>query len=218
MVPTIHDALGLPTYPEMTGLSLLDLPAVDARTTVFTEDSTHDIQDFNDPSQSLEARVAIRDGWKLILFTNGNTELYHLYDTSTGAPVDPHETNDLSAGNPSLVSELTTAIVNWYAVEPNEFDSWISDPAFGIDPAERSFDLDPDGDKLANVLEAWLGTHPGEFNAGLANLTAGTTGTTFSHPQNEKPPATSPDSINGRRTSATGTPATAPTGRRADRP
>jgi uncharacterized sulfatase len=189
LVPTIHDALDLPTSPEMTGLSLLDLSAVSARRTVFSEDSMHDIQDLHDPSRSLEARVAIRDGWKLILFANGNSELYHLYDTTTGAPLDPHETTDLSARHPELAGELTTAIVNWYAVAPNDFDSWISDPAFGIAPADRDFSADPDGDKLANGLEAWLGSHPGQSNAGLRHV--GGDGTTFTlkHPRNPNPPA-----------------------------
>jgi hypothetical protein len=189
LVPTIHDALDLPLSPEMTGLSLLDLSAVSARDTVFSEDSTHDIQDLHDPSQSLEARVAIRDGWKLILFANGNSELYHLYDAATGAPVDPHETTNLSARHPELASELTTAIVNWYAVAPNDFDSWISDPAFGIAPADRDFHADPDGDRLANGLEAWLGSHPGQSNAGLRLV--GGIGNTFTlhHRHHPNPPA-----------------------------
>jgi uncharacterized sulfatase len=193
VAPTVHAALGLVPAPGMTGVDLLDPPAVTARDTVFAEDSTNDIFDLNDPSQSLEARVAIRDGWKLILFTNGSKELYHLYDTSTGNPVDPHETNNLSASNPELVSELTTAIVNWYAVAPNDFAGWISDPAFGVDPGNQGFLLDLDGDGLANGLEAWFGTNPTEFSTGIViGSTDGTT-TTFTHPQNFN----APDDING---------------------
>ena len=71
----------------------------------------------------------------------------------------------------------------------NDFNSYISDPAFGLDPAEQGFALDPDGDGLANGLEAWFGTHPGEFNAGLADLATDGTTTTFTHPVNDNPPS-----------------------------
>jgi arylsulfatase A-like enzyme/methionine-rich copper-binding protein CopC len=114
MVPTVHHALGLPIYPEMTGIDLLDPGAVAARDTVFGADYTVDIRDLDDPSQSLESRFATRAGWKLIRFVTGTDELYHLYDDATGTPVDPLETNDLSASNPALVAELTTAIDDWY--------------------------------------------------------------------------------------------------------
>jgi hypothetical protein len=69
-----------------------------------------------------------------------------------------------------------------------DFGSWISDPSFGLDPAEQGFALDPDGDRLANGLEAWFGTHPGQFNAGVAGLSTDGTTTTFTHPQNDDPP------------------------------
>jgi hypothetical protein len=69
------------------------------------------------------------------------------------------------------------------------YGDYISDPTFGLDPAEQGFDLDPDNDGLANGLEAWLGTHPGEFNVGLTGLTTDATTFTFTHPQNENPPS-----------------------------
>ena len=114
MVPTIHHALGLPVFPEMTGVDLLDPAAVAARDTVFGEDNDLEVLELSDPSASLEARFAIRDGWKLILYTNGSAELYHLYDTTTGAPVDPFESNNIAASNPALVATLSAAIVEWY--------------------------------------------------------------------------------------------------------
>jgi len=116
LVPTVLHAVGLEPTPDMTGVNLLDLDAVTARTTIFGEDSHHNMLSFPDPSQSLEARFAIRDGWKLILFEDTTSELYHLYDSGSGAPIDPFETNDLSADNPIIISNLTAAIEEWYTV------------------------------------------------------------------------------------------------------
>jgi len=71
----------------------------------------------------------------------------------------------------------------------NDFETYISDPAFGLDPGKRGFADDPDGDNLANGLEAWFGTHPGEFDAGVTITFTNGTITTFTHPQNETRPA-----------------------------
>lgn|GEM_PF-235621 len=118
LAPTVLAALGLNPSPEMPGVNLLDLNAVAARGAVFGEDYNLGMESLANPSASLEARFAIRDGWKLILAANGTAELYHLYNTATGAPVDPFETNDLSGGNPALVSNLTAAILDWQATPP----------------------------------------------------------------------------------------------------
>jgi arylsulfatase A-like enzyme len=185
MVPTVHHALGLPTPPEMRGINLLDPAAVAGRAVICGSDHDHDIVQLSDPNTALESRFAIRDGWKLILFTNGNKELYHLYDGPT--PVDPHETTNLAAANPQLVNELSMEIVNWWAA-PNNYDSWIGDPALGITPANRDFALDPDGDGLTNGVEAWFGTDPRAFSAGLMNLAMSGMTATFTHPSNENPP------------------------------
>lgn len=72
---------------------------------------------------------------------------------------------------------------------PGDFDSWIADPAFGLAAGEQGFDEDPDGDGLANGLEAWLGTNPGEFNTGLTGFATDGTSTSFSHPMNDDPPS-----------------------------
>jgi lysophospholipase L1-like esterase len=75
----------------------------------------------------------------------------------------------------------------------DNFDSWISDPAFGLAVADQDFDDDSDGDQLGNGIEAWFGTHPGQFNTGLANLSTDGNTTTFNHPQN----ATLPSDLTG---------------------
>lgn len=71
-------------------------------------------------------------------------------------------------------------------VSPYNFSDWIS--VYNLDPVDQDFDRDPDGDNLSNGLEAWFGTHPGQFSNGLADVITDGTTTTFSHPQNEDPP------------------------------
>ena len=192
LVPTVHAALGIPKFPEMTGINLLDPAAVAARETVCGADYDVEIRQLANPWDALESRFAIKDGWKLILYADGNKELFQLYDRATGLPVDPHETNNVVADNPEIVSDLTSAIVNWYAVAPNEFprdfDAWIADPAFGMSLADRGFNLDLDGDGLPNGVEAWLGTHPGVWTPAFLHLETDGLTTTFCHPQNINPP------------------------------
>lgn len=67
-----------------------------------------------------------------------------------------------------------------------DFANWIG--RFGLNPAELNFDDNPDGDNLPNGLEAWFGTHPGQFNPGPTALTTDGTTATFTHPNNETPP------------------------------
>jgi len=81
-----------------------------------------------------------------------------------------------SAGN---VSALTLRQI---LPPSNTFANWIA--GFGLAPTDQDFSADPDADGLPNAVEAWLGTHPGQFNAGLSMLST----TNFTHPQNPNPP------------------------------
>ena len=72
------------------------------------------------------------------------------------------------------------------AVPTNDFNSWID--GFGLDPADQDFEDDSDLDGLDNGLESWFGTHPGQFNGGLADLFSDSITTTFTHPQNLSAP------------------------------
>jgi len=88
----------------------------------------------------------------------------------------------------------------WFAgiealgIAPVTFASYISNPAFGLSPSAQAFDLDPDGDGIGSGLEAWFGTHPGQFNPGIEQLATDGTATTFIHPRN----TTLPSDISGR--------------------
>jgi hypothetical protein len=68
----------------------------------------------------------------------------------------------------------------------NTFASWISGFALG---EQTGFTDDFDKDGLANGIESYFGSHPGEFSAGLIPDTVDTgTGTfTFTHPLNNNP-------------------------------
>ena len=68
----------------------------------------------------------------------------------------------------------------------NTFANWIGGYAVG---GLTDFGDDVDGDNLTNELEAWFGTHPGQFNAGLSEFSIDGTTTGFEHPQNDDPPS-----------------------------
>jgi hypothetical protein len=76
--------------------------------------------------------------------------------------------------------------VRFTAASPPQanYHSWISDPALAIAPGQQGPMDDPDGDGLANLIEAWFGTHPGIANNGITALSSNGTIFQFIHPRN----------------------------------
>jgi hypothetical protein len=63
------------------------------------------------------------------------------------------------------------------------YGTWID--GFDLPTADQGFDRDPDGDNLDNGMEAFFGTNPSEWSAGLTQVSSDGTTTTFTHPQAE---------------------------------
>jgi hypothetical protein len=72
-------------------------------------------------------------------------------------------------------------------IGPDSFDTWISNPAFGIDPAKRGLDDDPDNDGIDNGVENYFGTDPGESTPGVVAGPKNGNSFTFTHPVGDTP-------------------------------
>jgi arylsulfatase A-like enzyme len=109
-VPTVLTACGLKVPSNLTGLNLIDRPAMTARESVFVEAYTHDIADLDKPSKSLVTRILI-NGWSKLLIPGpvGPDKAYtsapkaiELFDLKS----DPLEKHDLAAERPDEVKRL----------------------------------------------------------------------------------------------------------------
>lgn len=67
------------------------------------------------------------------------------------------------------------------------FDNWIT--GFDLDPANRDFLADPDGDGLRNGVEALMGTDPKKGNAGVTQIARSGNRMTFQHPSADTLPS-----------------------------
>jgi len=141
MVTTALAAVDLQPTPEQRGVNLMDLAAVDARDAIYCDVYAHDMASLEEPAQTLQATFIRKDGWKLLLYPNGSKELFHLYDASTGDPVDPFETNELSGSEPTRTADLLAQLNAWYN-EPKDMDWGVqAAQTEGTDSADIPADL-----------------------------------------------------------------------------
>jgi hypothetical protein len=80
----------------------------------------------------------------------------------------------------------TYAFANALIYPPESYHDWAAKYP-GLDLSDPAEDLDLDG--LANMVEAWLGTHPGQSSTTFTNLISNGVTTTFTHPQSLNPPS-----------------------------
>jgi arylsulfatase A-like enzyme len=113
------------------------------------------------------------------------------WQTVTPGPVDLGDGHDFYAWRIGVMGHSPGDAFAFDMVrvgdEQTTYQQWID--GFGLPAGSRSFSDDPDQDGLANGLEAWFGTHPGESNGGLEFVATDSTVASFRHPQNPAPPA-----------------------------
>jgi uncharacterized sulfatase len=127
LVPTMLAAAGAACPEDLPGLNLL--PALQdgtplERERIFGEGFAHDIADLDNPQASLLYRWCIQGPWKLLLTYDGEVNRYASTHPRTqrgpqlfNLAIDPHETQNLAAAHPEIVTRLSRYIADWYPVE-----------------------------------------------------------------------------------------------------
>ncbi|MFH5883610.1 sulfatase [Halalkalibaculum sp. DA3122] len=115
IVPTILAAAGVEGPSNLPGINILNSPDRRDRTTVYSEDFTHDMIDPKVPGKSLEHRVILQRPWKLIVpgdeqLPDKPLELFNVMD-------DPGETQNLADEHPELVDRLQARLNQWWEPE-----------------------------------------------------------------------------------------------------
>jgi uncharacterized sulfatase len=115
IVPTIYALCAIDIDAQLPGINLTDRPAVLERDVVFSEAFEHDIEDIDQPTKSLQYRVAIDWPWKIIEPDTTNVrdavvELFNLAD-------DPHELHNRAEAYPEIVESLRRKLKNWWKPE-----------------------------------------------------------------------------------------------------
>jgi hypothetical protein len=147
----------------------------------FVRSGTNELVVFQDSSRTFEIASTIVSGQTLTIDpTNdlGSGVGYHVLIDST-AIIDNSGGNAFAGISSTAAWNFTTAV--------NSFSSWISNPAFGLAPADRDLSDDPDGDGVDNGVENFFGTHPGAFTRGLAAGVRNGNSFTFTHPKSASP-------------------------------
>jgi methionine-rich copper-binding protein CopC len=109
------------------------------------------------------------------------------YGTGYYVLIDSRAVVDTSGGDAFAGIFAPTAWNFTTAAPVNTFANWVSNPSFGLAPADQDFGDDPDGDGNPNGVVNFFGTNPGVPSGGLvADAVSGNT-FTFTHPQNATP-------------------------------
>lgn len=112
IVPTILSAVEMEAAAPLPGLDIRDREALSSRKTVFAEVFDHDIADVQEPTRSMQYRLAWSEQWKLIFPDTRNmpdsaVELFDVF-------ADPHEQVNLAAKHPDVVQDLQQQIDAWW--------------------------------------------------------------------------------------------------------
>ena len=112
LVPTLLHAAGAKRPENLQGIDLLDEQAVANRKRIFGECFTHNAVDIENPASSLRWRWVIDGSTKLIVPNAANEpdSQVELYDLAK----DEFERENLAAGQPERVAELTKALDAWW--------------------------------------------------------------------------------------------------------
>ena len=112
IAPTILKLCGVEKASEMSGLDLLDAPAVAARKQLYGEVFTHNAVDVDEPASSVRFRWTREGNWKLIVPAPANEPqgVVELYDLKS----DPHESRNLATAEPDVVARLTASLDAWW--------------------------------------------------------------------------------------------------------
>ena len=133
-------------------------------------------------------------------FANVTGEINTIFDVTSGNFIDflnassdnevtfvIVDTNASHTGNGWATKEHANALKPTLILEAANtgYLSWASNYS-DLNLTNSSEDNDSDG--LANIMESFLGTNPGEWNSGLSAVSSGAIITEFTHPQSASPP------------------------------
>ena len=121
IVPTILHACQANVGKPFPGINLLDKTAVCERDTIFGENFSHDMVNFDRPADSLRSRTCIQKNWKLIEWQATQPKVrisgrekpdvdIELFDLDA----DPFEKRNLADRNPEKVAALQKKLDQWW--------------------------------------------------------------------------------------------------------
>jgi autotransporter-associated beta strand protein len=134
---------------------------------------------------TLAADALSSGAWTLVDVSGPASEYGSTFSVVDFDPIGTDKWEKPLGGGKKYTFDETTGVLELSA--GNTFAAWISDPGFGIAPENQGPNDDPDGDGIANGLENFFGTHPGEFSQGVLAGTKNGNSFTFTHPQNATP-------------------------------